>query len=281
MGTPPLTGASSACGLSRQRDFEPISGFSAWCYRCNRPGVVNRVAGGPRPPSRKLWHIAGSKRRCWLREKTKCNVYDKKPQRYAKDNRTAHLTARSDKSVACVTNNKRLYSTFRIVEANYWQTRSIARPLRQQSYLFMPVSFGYRTKRSSGTGAYEQLPPFLRSLTGVLPWIPLVQSCRRGLWGHVGCRHKMLPGAKFWDLTLWRVLAFRLERVRNCQLRLRLKCQKLFYVQTFYCNMLFKHCGSRLYAVVARAHNGTVWISVNLLGQLWRKRIVLLAADHL
>ena len=40
------------------------------------------------------------------------NVYDKKPQRYAKDNRTADLTARSDKSVAYVTNNKRLYSTF-------------------------------------------------------------------------------------------------------------------------------------------------------------------------
>jgi len=33
------------------------------------------------------------------------NVYDKKPQRYTKDNRTAHLTARSDKSVAYVTNN--------------------------------------------------------------------------------------------------------------------------------------------------------------------------------
>jgi len=28
------------------------------------------------------------------------NVYDKKPQRYAKDNRTAHLTARSNDSVA-------------------------------------------------------------------------------------------------------------------------------------------------------------------------------------
>ena len=39
------------------------------------------------------------------------NVYDKKPQRYAEDNRTAHLTERSDKSVAYVTNNKRLYST--------------------------------------------------------------------------------------------------------------------------------------------------------------------------
>jgi len=36
------------------------------------------------------------------------NVYDKKPQRYAKDNTTAHLTAHSDKSVAYVTNNKRL-----------------------------------------------------------------------------------------------------------------------------------------------------------------------------
>ena len=47
------------------------------------------------------------------------NVYDKKPQRYAKDNRTAHLTACSDKSVAYVTNNKILYSTFCTVEANY------------------------------------------------------------------------------------------------------------------------------------------------------------------
>jgi len=53
----------------------PECPFNAWCQRCNMPGVVNTVAGGPRPPFRKLWHIAG-------------NVYDKKPQRYAKDNRT-------------------------------------------------------------------------------------------------------------------------------------------------------------------------------------------------
>jgi len=32
---------------------------------------------------------------------------------------TAHLTTRSDKSVAYVTNSKRLYSTFCTVEANY------------------------------------------------------------------------------------------------------------------------------------------------------------------
>ena len=47
------------------------------------------------------------------------NLYYKKPQRYAKDNRTTHLTARSDKPVAYVSNNKRLYSTFCTVEANY------------------------------------------------------------------------------------------------------------------------------------------------------------------
>ena len=55
------------------------------------------------------------------------NVYDKKPQHYAKDNRTTHLTARSNKSVACVTNNKILYSMFCTAEANYRQTQSIAR----------------------------------------------------------------------------------------------------------------------------------------------------------
>jgi len=51
-----------------------MPGFSACCWSCNRPDVVNTVAGGPRvPPSRKLWHIAVRKLRCWLREKTtKC-----------------------------------------------------------------------------------------------------------------------------------------------------------------------------------------------------------------
>jgi len=47
------------------------------------------------------------------------NIYDKKPQRYAEDNRTAHLIARSGKSVAYATNNKKLCSTFCTIEANY------------------------------------------------------------------------------------------------------------------------------------------------------------------
>ena len=33
-------------------------------------GVVNAFTGGARPACRKLWHIAGSKRRCWLLEST-------------------------------------------------------------------------------------------------------------------------------------------------------------------------------------------------------------------
>ena len=45
--------------------------------------------------------IAGSRRRGLLiGGRRRRNVYDKKSQRYAKDNRTAHLTVRSDKSVA-------------------------------------------------------------------------------------------------------------------------------------------------------------------------------------
>ena len=43
--------------------------------------------------------------------------------------REQQLIVRSDKSVAYVTNNKRLRSTFCTIEANYWQTRRIARPL--------------------------------------------------------------------------------------------------------------------------------------------------------
>ena len=69
------------------------------------------------------------------------NVYDKKPQRYAKDNRTAHLTARSDKSVAYVTNNKRLYSTFCTVEAITTDRHEALRGLFATAELLVPVLF--------------------------------------------------------------------------------------------------------------------------------------------
>ena len=93
MGTP-LTGTSNAGGVGRNRDSEPISGFSAGCLRRNMPGVVNRVAGGPLLPFHRLASYdtslaVSSGVDCGGRQR---NVYDKKPQRYAKDNRIAHLT---------------------------------------------------------------------------------------------------------------------------------------------------------------------------------------------
>ena len=85
------------------------------------------VDHGHRPASW-VWHdtslvVSGSVD-CGRRRR---NVYDQKHQRYAKHHRTAHLTARSDKYVAYVINNKWLKVC--TVEANYWQTRSIARSL--------------------------------------------------------------------------------------------------------------------------------------------------------
>ena len=52
--------------------------------------------------------LVAGKRASLLMAGNNNEVYDKKPQCYAKDNRTVHLIARSDKSVAYVTNNKRL-----------------------------------------------------------------------------------------------------------------------------------------------------------------------------
>ena len=65
------------------------------------------------------------------------NVYDKKPQRYAKDNRTPNLTARSDKSVAYVLTIKDYLTRRCTIKANYWQTRSIERPLCDSRATFL------------------------------------------------------------------------------------------------------------------------------------------------
>ena len=63
------------------------------------------------------------------------NIYDKKPLRYAKDNRTEHLTARSDKSIAYVINNKRLYSTFCTVKATD-RHEALHRAASLRSYMY-------------------------------------------------------------------------------------------------------------------------------------------------
>ena len=102
----PITGASNAVRVGRNRNSESISGFTACCQRCDRLGVINTTSPdhGPASCDTYRWQQAaelnGRRRRR--------DVYDKKSQRYAQDNRTEPLIARSDKSVAYVTNNKRL-----------------------------------------------------------------------------------------------------------------------------------------------------------------------------
>jgi len=56
------------------------------------------------------------------------SVYDKKFQ-FTPKTTEQHLIARSGKSVAYLTNNRRLCLTCCTVEANYWRTRSVTRPL--------------------------------------------------------------------------------------------------------------------------------------------------------
>jgi len=71
-----------------------MSLYLAWLpvLTLQQAGIVNAVAGG-RPPSRKLWHIAGSKRRCWLPEKTtKCLWQEASMLRQRQQNSTFNCT---------------------------------------------------------------------------------------------------------------------------------------------------------------------------------------------
>jgi len=88
MGTLPLlTGVSNAGWVGRNRDSETISGFIVWCQHCNQPAVINKPPQDHGPASCDT--IAGSKRPSLLMAGNNNEVYDKKSERYAKDNRTA------------------------------------------------------------------------------------------------------------------------------------------------------------------------------------------------
>jgi len=89
--------------------------------------------------------LVAGKRRCLLLAGNDDEVYGKKPRRYAEDNRTAfnctqwYIWSLSNK-------NKRLRSRYYTVDANYWRTQSIARPLcnSRATCLFIGLSI-YRT----------------------------------------------------------------------------------------------------------------------------------------
>ena len=82
---------------------------SARCYQHD--------AAGPR--SGKLTLIAGSKRRSLLMAGDDGEMFMTRSLNATPKTTEQHVIARSDKSVAYVTNNKRLYSTFCTTEANY------------------------------------------------------------------------------------------------------------------------------------------------------------------
>jgi len=110
-------GASNAGGVGKNRDSAPISGFTAYCN-----AAIGQVLSTQRcltTVPQVVALIAGSKRRSLLMAGDDGEMFMTKSQRYAKDNRTAHLTALGDKSVTNITNNKRLCSTFCTIEANY------------------------------------------------------------------------------------------------------------------------------------------------------------------
>jgi len=138
---PPLTGALNEGGVGRHRDFWPVSGFSC-CQRCDRLDVINTA------PLDRPWQVvtlvAGSKRRSLLMAGDDDEMFMTRSFNVTPKTTEQHLIVRTDKSVAYVTNNKRLCSTFCTIEANYWQTRTKHRAasLRQQSYLY------YQRRRS-------------------------------------------------------------------------------------------------------------------------------------
>ena len=101
-----------------------LYGFIACCKRCDRLGVINTVS----PDRGKLWHLV-SGGVCWWRETTtKCLWQEVSTLRQRQQN-SILIIARSDKSVAYITDNKRLRSTFCTIEANYLHKRSITRLL--------------------------------------------------------------------------------------------------------------------------------------------------------
>ena len=145
--------ASNAGGVGRNRDYESISGHGLlykWCYYIGVHDLalmpaVNAARGqalstrwpvdhGHRPVSCDTSLVVSGGVDCRRRRR---NVYDKKPQHYAKDNRTAHLTKRSDKSVAYVTIKDFTRRFVPLKSQLLRDTKHHAASLRHRSYLLL------------------------------------------------------------------------------------------------------------------------------------------------
>jgi len=122
-GDPHNGGAECRCGKHKSRFWANI-GLHRVLSTLRQAGVINAV-----PPWQVVTLIAGSKRRSLLMAADDDVMFMARSFNVTQKTTEQHSIARNDKSVAYVTNNKRLRSTFCTIEANYWQTRSIARPL--------------------------------------------------------------------------------------------------------------------------------------------------------
>ena len=130
-------------GVGKTRDSRPVSGFIACCQRCDRQVLSTRCRRTV--ASCDTCDTAGSKWRSLLIAGDDDEMLMTRSLKVTPKTTTEqHLIARSDKSVAYVTNDKKLRSTFCTIEANYWQTRSIARPLcdSRASFLLLPRKLG-------------------------------------------------------------------------------------------------------------------------------------------
>ena len=80
----PLNGASNAGGVGRNRDSEPISGFTSCCKPFHRQVQIHLAA----TDYGEFITLVAGKRRSLLIAGNNDEVYDKKPQLYAEDNVT-------------------------------------------------------------------------------------------------------------------------------------------------------------------------------------------------
>ena len=116
----PITGASNAGGVWKILLFSTSISLRHVLSTLRPPDVINTV---PPDGGRLVTLIAGNskQRSLSMAADGQRGVYDKKPQRYTKHNKTAFNLC-SGKSVARVTNNRRVHSRYCTIEANYWQT---------------------------------------------------------------------------------------------------------------------------------------------------------------
>jgi len=137
----PLTGASNASGVCKNRYSEPIAdGSIACCERIDcMPIQFNTLTATDRGKFMTL--VAGKRRRLFSTGRR--SVYDKKPQRYAEVNRAAFNRTQCTWEIWSRSNNyKRLRSRYitLLKVTTETDTKHRAASLRQQSYL---LSFYY------------------------------------------------------------------------------------------------------------------------------------------